>query len=129
MGEEENRKVVRMCYESLNRGDLATLYEAVSDDVVWTNHGLAGCPYSGVYYGKGGVEEFFADLGSIELERLEVKKLLAQEDTVMVLLDDRYTVKSTGKSSEGPLVHVLTLRDGKITTLDEFEHCANSAWL
>lgn len=129
MSAEENRKLVQMCYEAFNRGDLDTVYDALAEDVVWTNHGIPTCPYSGVYYGKGGVEAFFADLDTIELERFDVRQILAEDDTVVVLLDERYSVKATGKSSEGPLVHVLTLRDGKIASFDEFEHCENSAWL
>lgn len=128
MGREENRKLVQMCYEAFSRDDMATVFEALSDDVVWTNHSPPACPYSGVYYGKGGVEDFFSDLSAIELERFDVRRILAEDDTVVVILDDRYTMKSTGKSSEGPLVHVLTLTDGKIASFDEFEHGGNAAW-
>jgi ketosteroid isomerase-like protein len=128
MSAEENRKLVQICYEAFSRGNMATVFEALSDDVVWTNHSPAACPYNGVYYGKGGVEDFLSDLSAIELEKFDVRHILAEDETVVVLLDDRYTMKSTGKSSEGPLVHVLTLNDGKIASFDEFEHCSNAAW-
>ena len=128
MTAEDNRKLVQMCYEAFDRGDLQVIYDAVSDDVVWTNHSPETWAYSGVYYGQGGVEQYFLNLDVIKLERFDVRRILAEDDTVVVVLDQRYTVKATGKSAEGPLVHLLTLKDGKIATFDELEHCENSAW-
>lgn len=79
-------------------------------------------------HGKAGVQEFFAKQSLIDLERFKVTQILADGDTVVVLIDNRYTFKATGKSAEGPIVQVLTVKDGKVTEWYEVEHAAVEAW-
>ncbi|MEX2553493.1 MAG: nuclear transport factor 2 family protein [Actinomycetota bacterium] len=129
MGAEENRKTVQLVYEAFNRGEINLVFDSLADDVVWTNHSWESSPLRGVFSGKTGVEQFFSNLDQIELERFDVKDIIAVEDTVIVLIDYKANVKRTGKSVESTLVHLMTLRDGKLATWDEYEDNAPNPWV
>ena len=126
MTAEENRQKVKEVYEAFGRGDLAPVMDGLADDIVWSCY--AATPFKGVYRGKQGVQEFFAKQALIDLERFEVTNILAEGDTVVVLIDNKYTVKATGKSAEGPIVQVLKMTDGKVTEWYEVEHASVEAW-
>jgi hypothetical protein len=49
--------------------------------------------------------------------------MIAEDDVVVALLD-----YGNGRTFEGPLVHWFTLRDGKASTFDEFEHETHDGW-
>ncbi|HEX2054137.1 MAG TPA: nuclear transport factor 2 family protein [Actinomycetota bacterium] len=126
MSADQNRQTVQQLYEAFGRGDFAALLDGMTEDIVWRCY--AATPFAGVYRGKAGVQEFFAKQQLIDLERFDVKQILAEGDTVVVLIDNRYTVKATGKSAEGPIVQVLTVKDGKVAEWYEVEHAAVEAW-
>jgi ketosteroid isomerase-like protein len=128
VNEGENRKLVRHAYEAFGRGDLETLFEVLADDIVWTSRTLSASPLSGVYYGKSGVQQFFDNLDLIDLNRFDVRTILAEDDTVVALIDGRITVKATGKTANQPLVHVFTFKDGKVAAFDNYEDDARSPW-
>jgi len=98
----------------------------VADDVLWNNRSRA--PYAGMYKGKDGVRAFFDALGIIDIEQFDVHTLMDQDDTVVALVDSRWTVMATGRTVANPLVQVLMVRDGKVAAFDEFEHDAEAVW-
>ncbi len=128
MNEEANRKLVHHAYDAFGRGDLEFLFEALADDIVWTSRTSSASPLSGVYYGKSGVQQFFANLDLIDLNRFDVRTILAGDDTVVALIDGRITVRATGKTANQPLVHVFTFRHGKVAAFDHYEDDARSPW-
>jgi ketosteroid isomerase-like protein len=129
MSAEENRKIVQLTYEAFNRGEMNVVFDSLADDIVWTNHSWESSPLRGVFYTKSGVQQFFSNFDQIELERFDVKDIIAVEDTVIVLIDCKTNVKPTGKSVESTLVHLMTLRDGKLATWDEYEDNAHNPWV
>ena len=132
MGVEENRKVVQLAYEAFLRGEMKVLFDSLADDIVWTNYSYPDSPISGVFYGKSGVQQFFAALGGqSDIQKFDITHYLAAEDKVVVLVDYKATIKATGKTSEQYLVHVMTVKDGKIATWDEYEDAAghDNPWL
>lgn len=129
MGAEENRKIVQLAYEAFNRGEMNVVLDSLADDIVWTNHTWENSAIRGVFYGRSGVKQFFSTLAAqVDLERFDVKEIIAVEDTVIVLIDAKSTVKATGKSFEGTSVHLMTLKDGKLATWDEYEDNAHNPW-
>ncbi len=129
MDAEQNRKVVQAAYEAFLRGEMEAVFDVLADDVVWTNHSGEGNPIRGVFYGKSGVQQFFSHFDQFDLERFDVRDYVAIEDTVIVVIDSKTTVKATGKSSEGPHIHVMKLRDGKLASWDEYEDVAHNPWV
>jgi uncharacterized protein len=128
----DSRELVRDLYAALQKGDTAPVTAAVADDVVWTMHSPhSESPLGGQRIGPAGVEEFFGHFTSkLETERFEVRHILADENVVVALIDIECTVTATGKSAAGPLVHVMTLKDGKIATFEGFSHVADEcAWV
>lgn len=129
MDAEENRKIAQLTYEAFNRGEMNVVFDSLADDIVWTNHCWESSPLRGVFYGKSGVQQFFSNFDQFELERFDVKDIVAVDDTVVVLIDFKTTVKATGKSAESTNVHLMTLRDGKLATWDAYQDNANNPWV
>ena len=125
--EENNKALVAAAYEGFGRGDLGPIFSMLADDVVWTNHATSAAPFSGEYKGAAGVQQFFEALDAIEITHFDFHTLVAEGDIVVGLGDTAYTVKATGKSAAGPLVHVLRMENGKLVRFDEFEH-ADDVW-
>lgn len=87
-------------------------------------------PIAGAFYGKSGVGQFFSILtDQANLERFDIREYVAVDDTVVVLVDCKTTVKATGKSAEGTLVHLMKMHDGKLATWDEYEDTAHNPWV
>lgn len=53
-------------------------------------------------------------------QRVDVRQIVAQGDTVMVLLHAVARVRSTGKTFRSDIVHVFTIRDARIAGLLDF---------
>jgi ketosteroid isomerase-like protein len=130
MAAEDNRRTVQLAFEGFREGNLNAVLDVVTDDVVWTDRTPAANPISGVYHGKEGVQEFFGKLLSLsEFSKFEVKQILAEGDTVVVLIDTTIKVKQTGKTADLPLVHVLTFRGEKVAAYDLYEDDSVSPWM
>jgi len=130
MGTEQNRKAVQLTYEAFGRCEMDVVFDALADDVVWTNYSWEESPIRGVFYGKTGVQHFFGALDShVDIQKLDVTDIIAAEDKVVVLLDYQSTVKATGKGTAGTLVHVMTVTEGKIATWDGYEDAAENPWI
>lgn len=129
MGAAENRQVVADAYAAFGQGDIGAVIDSLTDDVVWTNHAPAAAPTSGVFHGKDGVQTFFKLVNdALDISRFDVRTIVADGDVAVAWIDSVATVRSNGKTVEGPLVHWMTLRDGKLATFDEFEHDRHDGW-
>ena len=129
MSAAENRQIVADAYAAFGQGNIGAVIDSVTDDVVWTNHAPAAAPTSGVFHGKDGVQTFFELVNdTLDISKFDVRTIVADGDAAVVWIDSIVTVKSNGKTIEGPLVHWMTLRDGKLATFDEFEHDTHDGW-
>ena len=73
------------------------------------------------YHGKDDVRQFFADLDTAqEATRFEPTAFIAEGDTVVVMGNASWHVKSTGLDYDSDWVHVFTVRDGKVTRMQQF---------
>ena len=130
MAAEDNRRTVQLAIEGFRQGNLNAVLDSLTDDVVWTDRTPAANPMSGVYHGKEGVQQFFGKLVNLtEFGRYEVKQILAERDTVVVLIESTITVKETGRTVDLPLVHVLTFRGDKVAAYDLYEDDSVSPWM
>lgn len=129
MGAAENRQIVADAYAAVERGDIGTVMGLFTDDVVWTSHDPQAAPISGVFHGKEGVRRFFELAGAaLDHSRFDVRTIVADGDAVVVWVDSVATVRSNSKTIDGPVVHWMTLHDGKIATWDKFEHHSHEGW-
>ncbi len=118
MGTTENADLVRKGYEAFNAGDMATLTEIFAEDAVW--HVAGSNVLSGTKQGRDAVLAYFGELGARSAGTLQV-------DLLDVVGGDRHTVgiqhnsaENNGRSMDVDAVIVFEIRDGKITSGQEF---------
>jgi ketosteroid isomerase-like protein len=118
----DNASIIRGIYEALARGDVAAVLGVLHEQVEWNEAEHFTYWPGGAFLGPqavvGGV---FARLGQdIENFRIDVRRILAAGDTVLV--EARYggTVKATGKSIDAQVAHVWDLRDGQVVRFQQY---------
>ena len=125
MSEEENTGLVQRDYSHFQSGDIPALLDSLSEDVEWVTTELEGVPVGGNWRGPEQVGQFFQTLGDTqEVRQLELREFVAQGDTVAALGHYGWHVKSTGREWESDFVPVFTVRDGKVTSFQEFTNTA-----
>lgn len=116
MNEQDNTALIRKIYDAFARGDIQTIIENTTGDVVWTLEGPDTIPYAGTRKGANGVKEFFdALVGTQRDMKLTMEDFIAQGDKVATLGHYAATVKATGKKFDSPHAHFFTIRDGKVS--------------
>ena len=113
MTDHPNLERARAGYEAFASGDLATVMDLFSDDIVW--HSGGNNILAGVYEGKEAVLGYFGRLmqetgGSF---KNDIHDLLANDEHGVALVTSSAT--RGGKSYEENSVHVFHMRDGKVT--------------
>jgi len=115
----DNVATVNGAYEAFGRGDVASVLDALSDDVEWTSPQTL--PHGGQFRGKGGVGEFFQGIGalwtSLQLEIQGVTALSA--DSVIGVVTATGELRSGGPAGYGA-AHVFTFANGKVTGFREY---------
>jgi len=113
-----NLEISRGGYEAFASGDLATVGDLFSDDIVW--HSGGNNILTGDYEGKEAVLGFFGRLmqeteGSF---KNDIHDMLANDEHGVALV----TASATrgGKSFEGRVVHVFHMSDEKMTEFWSF---------
>jgi ketosteroid isomerase-like protein len=122
---ERNVRVARGIYEALTRGDLTVVLDHFHDDAVLEVYGPESIPFAGVYQGRGGLEAFFQVVGHhterpSERHVPEVHELIAQGNKVVAIGVDRVCGRATARTYESWWVHVIELRDGRVTRVREY---------
>jgi ketosteroid isomerase-like protein len=131
MGASENRAAVVAAYEAFGRGDVAAVIAMNAPDAVWVNYSTAASPLSGEHKGLDGIGALFGLMAdNIEITELELAPIAAEGDVVVVEGHQTYTVKRTGKTVAGPVLHIFTFDSaGKVTRFEEWESNAADAWV
>ena len=118
MTDHPNLERARAGYEAFAKGDMATVSELLSDDIVWHNGG--NNILSGDYEGKEAVLGFFGRLMQ-ETEgnfSQDIHDMLANDDHGVALVST--SASRGGKSFEGRAVHIFHMRDEKMTEFWSF---------
>lgn len=116
---EANAAIIHRAYEDFARGDAAAVFAAFDPAITWhvPGHG----PLSGDYAGHAAIGAFFRQ--SFELSggsfRMDVHKVLAADDTVVVLVTVH--AERNGEAAAFPEVHVWRMRDGKAVAFHEYQ--------
>lgn len=127
MTEAQNTALIQDMYAAFGRGDIATILDHCTEDIVW--HGVYGCgpevPFAGERHGKAAVQNFFKQVADSEtFQSLETRDFIATGDMVVCL--GHYVVNThIGKQFDCDFAMVFQLRDGKVTRFQEF--CDNAA--
>ncbi|MDQ3671382.1 MAG: nuclear transport factor 2 family protein [Actinomycetota bacterium] len=123
----ENVDVIREGWEAWQRGDLPGLFRQFDPDVVWDTSHFHDWPESS-YHGIEGVERFLREWlevwDDLEIEVQAVRD--ASDERVVSLILQRGTGRSSGLAMEMKMAQVATLRNGKVTRLDNYENHAEA---
>ena len=117
----ENLEIVRHLYAAFAERRIDAILAVLSPEVEWGEPDNPHNPAAGVHRGHDGFLEW-ADIGrrSEEILALEPRKMLVDEDSVAVVGFTRCRALTTGKVYDTDFVHLITLRDGKVTKFQEF---------
>jgi len=86
--EAANTQIVTDAYAAFGRGDIKSVLDALSDDIVWQGVKGAGkqVPMSGERRGKAAVGDFFNQVGAhITFSKFEPREFVAQGDKVVAI--------------------------------------------
>ena len=119
-----NVQLVRDAYDCFGRGDIPALLGMMDPNIEWSE--AEGNPYqpSGkAWKGPDAVlQNLFAKLGADFGGTFVVHPKDFHDAGDTVIVEGRYTgtFKATGKSLDAQVCHVLKVRDGKLTSFQQF---------
>ncbi len=119
---QANAEIVQQGWDAWLRGDLPGLFTSFDPDAVWDMSHFHDWPES-AYHGIEGIERFLTEWVEVwsDLE-LEVEDVIAAPDgSVVTLLRQRGRGRDSGIPMEMTMAQIATLRDGKVTRLDNYE--------
>jgi uncharacterized protein len=116
MSADDNMKTVATVYEAFGRGDIASMLDAVSDDVDWAAEtDSTAAPWYGVWHGKEGVAAFFQAFGeNMEVEEFTPVSVAANDTDVLTVVKFRFRSRATGKTAAMNLHHYFKFAGGLI---------------
>ena len=129
-----NEQTIKDVYSAFQRGDVAAIVAAVSDDVDWRNDRVASseCPWNGNFSGKANLPGFFKAVGEhLNISVFDVQKIVAAGSNVAVYLHIESTLPKNGRSVKNDSVHFWTFNDrGQIASYRHFNDTAAelAAW-
>jgi hypothetical protein len=113
---KKNVERTRQIFEEMGRtGCPQPLLDQMADDAVYKLSLPKGTPLSGEFRGRHAILEYFGQLEEV-LEVLEVntRDFIGHGDQVIVLGDERFLVKKTGRTCYSEFAFILDFSGGKI---------------
>jgi ketosteroid isomerase-like protein len=116
MNEQENTQLVKRVYEMFKTGDVEGFLNMFSDDVSWETPVIENTPFNGKITGKENLVKWLtAYTAAEEMTVFEQDEFIAQGDRVVMLGHCETRTKTTNKEFATKLVHIMTVKDGKVT--------------
>lgn len=118
MGSQENAELVRRGYAAFSAGDMETLNELFAEEAVW--HVPGRNSLSGAKKGRGAIMAFFGELAtrSAGTVSVTVHDVVGGEDHTIGLHHNH--AERNNKVNDQDAVLVFTIRDGRVTEVQEF---------
>jgi ketosteroid isomerase-like protein len=125
MDTKQTKQLVMQAYQAYADKNIKAILNLCHDDIDWVSSESDYIPFAGHFYGKDEVAQFFSKLEQSQDNLLfEPRNFIAEGDKVAVSGVSRWRVKATGQTYDNPWVHIFTVRDGKITRLEQHNHTA-----
>ena len=116
MNEQENTKLVKRVYELFKSGDVEGFLNMFSDDVSWETPKVENTPFNGKISGKENLVNWITAYNEAEeMTVFEQDEFIAQGDKVVMLGHCETRTKAANKEFATNLVHIMTVKDGKVT--------------
>ena len=128
MSQQDNLAVIMGIYEAFRRGDIPAILGTIDPQGDLHFEGPSTIPWAGLRRGIDGWTKFFQAVGeNLDQVTLTMEPFAVQGDNVVVAGRYQGRVKSTGKRIDSPLVHLWTLRNGKVMRCLELTNTAAEA--
>jgi ketosteroid isomerase-like protein len=119
---QANVEVVRRGWDAWLRGDLPGLFANFDPEVVWDTSHFHDWPEA-AYHGIEGVERFLTEWLEVWADyEIDIDDVVAAPDgRVVTLFQQRGKGRDSGLPMEMSGAQIATLRDAKVTRLDNYE--------
>ena len=119
--QEENIRIVQQLYAAFAKRDINTIVGLLSSEVEWGEPENPFNPAGGKRHGHQGFLEWL-NIGrqAEDIQVLEPRKMLTDDDSVAVVGYMKCLAIPTGKTYESDFVHLVTIKGGKVTKFQEF---------
>lgn len=110
--------ILHAVYAALIKGDYETYRASLAEDVKFSICGFG--PMDGTWHGRDQVVAATRNnFALVDAQQPEIEGIIAQGNSVAVLLRERGSVKATGQKYDIRCVQWFTFADAKITRIDE----------
>jgi uncharacterized protein len=129
---EQNIALLRGLYKrwaETKGGNIDEILGLLADDVVWRSiaNGLHGLNFAKEPLTKPNVRSYFENLGKDwELVFFDVERMIAQNNSVVVVAECSFRHRRTGKSFMSPKVDIWDFRRGKVVAYFEYFDTASA---
>jgi uncharacterized protein len=125
MNEQNNIAVIQQAFACFRQGDVPGILNTLADDVHWYVAEVENAPYTGTRSGHVGAAEFFSLMAQCEdTLQFEPRDFIAQGDQVVVRGQYAARAKETGREYSTYFIQMFTVREGKITSFEEYTDTA-----
>ena len=123
----ESVEIVRQGWDAWLRGDMSALFRTFDPEIVWDTSHFRDWPES-AYYGIEGVERFLSEWLDVwdDYEAGFEEILAAPDGRVVSLVWHRGKGRNSGLPMEMEMAQIATVRDGKVTRLDNYDDRAEA---
>jgi ketosteroid isomerase-like protein len=117
---EDSLSILRSAYDSFAKGDLDSVMDFLHPEVVWD--ASAAYAHRGAFFGPYEVHNYLTTLGDAWHQfRLEAEEFVPSvRGRYMVTGHIRGIERASGTALEAPFIHLLKLREGKISKVQIF---------
>ena len=120
MSIEKNVQVVKDFFAAISSGDKQRVLPLVAEDIEWIVPG-EDWPLAGTHRGHAGLADVLRKASEkIETTYPKPPEYVAQGDRVLVIGVATGKIKATNKAFEDEWVFDITVRDGKLTRIQEY---------
>jgi ketosteroid isomerase-like protein len=118
----DNATTIRGIYEAFARGDVPAVLGALHEQVEWNEAEHVTYWPGGAFVGPQAVVTgvFARIIQDIPNFTIDVRRIVAAGDTVLVEARYRGTVTATGNALDAQVAHVWDLRDGKAVRFQQY---------
>jgi ketosteroid isomerase-like protein len=122
MSTDANTALIQAAYADFQKGDIASLLDRLTDDVVWTTpYPPEVVPHGGRRTGKDGVRSFFEQLArGYEITKFDPREFISAGDQVVALVTIAGHARETGVAASEDTAHVFRIRNGKVSEFREY---------
>ena len=120
MSTQENVQTVKDFFAAMGRRDKQSLLALSDEDIEWIVPG-EDWPLAGTHRGHAGMENVLQKANeAVETSYPEPPEFVAQGDRVLVIGVATGKIKATNKAFKDEWVFDITVRDGKVTRIQEY---------